>query len=612
MTVMWVLWGAMAGFAVVYGWVWEKSGPRGRMRLEWGLALLVSAVSAVSVLTHEPWRDETHAWLLARDWSVPELFVQMHYEGHFALWHLLLHPFARLGAGVVWTGWISWAINAITVAWFARKAPVGGWAKAAAGLSCVFLYVNPAISRCYVLVPPILFGLAALWKVRDERPIAFGTLAALLANTHLYMEGTAGLLFLAYAWENVFRRHDGKGWRECGRQLAGLGLMGLGICAAMAQMVPGLWDHGICFGGTGNGWRTDLAWFFQGCGSWLGAGMAVLGVVGLGVETWRRDRGAFTVHAGSLAYMAGFSVFLYPAHVLNRALLWYPLALWSAWVLGERGGKKAWLTVAVALIGTGLMRPDMTWLDWRKEYDPLPGACRYIAERYGRDAEVWVNGGDLCTEVASAYLDNVFDWRTGRRAERFSMAVKAQMPVQALFEFQDVHFLNHPEADSVLVLGSTAPWSGLTGEDMKEAGASVEYLSPQPLCPYSHQVFAMRLQRGNPVERGAFWLRMGNGFLGRGESGRAVAAWKLAARLDGGQWEAMNNLAWVLAKAGRVGEARTWMDRAMEHEEAKVNAGVWDTEAAVKRAEGDEEGAQAAERRRDELKTAQSSMRNAQ
>ena len=50
-------------------------------------------------LVHEPWFDEALAWLIARDSSIYEiLFVTPHYEGHPSLWHLILVPFAKLGA----------------------------------------------------------------------------------------------------------------------------------------------------------------------------------------------------------------------------------------------------------------------------------------------------------------------------------------------------------------------------------------------------------------------------------------------------------------------------------------------------------------------------------
>lgn len=586
---MWVAWAGMAGIAGGYGWLWRKAGEKGRIWLEWGLVVFVAAVSAVSVLTHEPWRDETHAWLLAREWNVRELFGQMHYEGHFAPWHLMLHLPARAGLPVESMGWLAWAINAAMVAWFVRKAPLGGWAKACVALSCGILYVNPVISRCYVLVPPVLFGLAALWQKRDEWPIVFGLLVALLANTHLCMEGTAGLLFLAYAWQNVFGRSDGKKWRACGLQLVGLGVMGAGICVAMAQLVPVLWDPGICFTDNAFGWARNATWFFEGVTPWIGVVGVVAGLAWLGREAWRRDRGLFAVYAGSLAYMVGLSVFLYPAFVINRALMWWPVALGVAWALGAGGTaeRRKWLTVAVAVAGMGLMRPDMTWRDWREDYDGLQPACGFIAEKYGRDAEVWVNGGDLSSEVASAYLDNVMDWRTGRRAERFSMALAAQRPAKAFREFLDVHFANHPEAESVLVLGTTATWGGLTPEDVAQPETTVEYVSQYPLCPWSPGVFAMRVERGNPADRAAFWVRAGTELAEQGEWGRAVAAWKLASRLDGRQWEAMNNLAWVFAQTGHAEEAREWIDRALEIPEARNRAEVRDTVEAVRRAEGE-------------------------
>ena len=49
-------------------------------------------------LFHEPWFDEVQAWMIARDASLYELlFVIPHYEGHPALWSLLLAVPAKLG-----------------------------------------------------------------------------------------------------------------------------------------------------------------------------------------------------------------------------------------------------------------------------------------------------------------------------------------------------------------------------------------------------------------------------------------------------------------------------------------------------------------------------------
>lgn len=106
--------------------------------------------------------------------------------------------------------------------------------------------------------------------------------------------------------------------------------------------------------------------------------------------------------------------------------------------------------------------------------------------------------------------------------------------------------------------------------------------------------------RAEPLN-GGWWSQLGMARLETGDKEGAMAAWKQAVSVDSGQWSAMNNLAWLCAEEGRVAEARAWMDRAMENAAARQNAGVWDTEAAVRRVEGDEAGARAAEARKDVL-----------
>lgn len=594
---MWVVWGVMAGVAGVYGWSWKRAGTQGRKWLEWGLAALVAGVSLSSMLMHEPWADELHTWLQARELTVGELWREMAYEGHFLPWYLILDPFARLGAPVETMGWISWAINTVTVVWFVRKAPLEGCAKAVAVLSCVFLYVNPVVSRCYVLVPPVLFGLAALWRRRDAMPVVFGLLVALLANTHVCMEGTAGLLFAVFVLENVFRRKDGKTWRACRRQWAGLGFMAAGFAVAVAQILPSFWKSSVEPGKIPDRGQC-LAWLCQGCTPAPVGWTVVAGLVWLGVEAWRRDRSVFAIYVGSLVFLAGFAMFLYPAVVPNRALLWWPVAIWTGWVLadgrrdaGDRGA--GWVCAAVAATGLGLARFDMTWRDWREAFDPLPVACRTIVEKYGRDAEVWIDGHDYYAEGAAAYLDRLMDWRTGMRAERFRWEAGSRQerrPFQTCLE--DI-FRSHPGRESIRILASLAGGEdGLGLLDLIEPGVNVEYLSRQAICPWSGGTFFAKVMRIDFGKRSE-WQR---------DRHRTMAALARLIQLDEGQWEAMNNLAWLCAEEGRVEEARAWMDRAMEHEEARTNAGVWDTEAAVRRAEGNEEGARDAEKRRDELR----------
>ena len=504
----------------MYGVVRWRSGEAWRRRLDawltWGMWLFVGIVSLALVSRHEPWRDELHTWLVTRDLTLGQIWHEMRWEGHVMLWQLVLHPFARGGAPVWTLGAVSWAINWATLAFFAKKAPFGAVEKAVAMASVPFFYLNPVVSRCYVLVPPILFGMAAMWRERDRRPVLFGGLVALLANTHLYLEGTAGLVFLVFAWENVFRRKDGKAWRECRGQMAGLAVMAAGILAAVAQVLPSLWDESR---GSGwhCGWQTDLLAFLWLSPAWGWKVAALAAMCCIGWMCWKRDKGVFLVYAGSLAYMVAFSVFLYSAAVMNRAVLWWPVMLFAAWcvsgrdmrgnfgvfltqpavgsTLGEGAGKWDWVAVVVA--GLSLFRPDLTVADWRWEYDPLPGACQYVEGKYGADAEVWIHGDEMSLEVVRAYLRNLWDWRTGEKAERMSMSMKAWKGDRRFAEAVREVFAKHPEKASILVMGYPGGGSGLERSDTEDDGVEVEYRGAASVFGTSGEVVVMRVGRGD-------------------------------------------------------------------------------------------------------------------
>jgi hypothetical protein len=59
-------------------------------------ALMVTAgffvIALLGILSHEMWRDEHQAWLVARDAnSLSQLLDNMNYEGNPALWHFFLY-----------------------------------------------------------------------------------------------------------------------------------------------------------------------------------------------------------------------------------------------------------------------------------------------------------------------------------------------------------------------------------------------------------------------------------------------------------------------------------------------------------------------------------------
>src|ERR1044071_4215789 len=57
-----------------------------------------AAITIVTVVHHEPWRDEAETWLNARDASLVELWGLMRYVGSPILPYLVQVPVAKLGA----------------------------------------------------------------------------------------------------------------------------------------------------------------------------------------------------------------------------------------------------------------------------------------------------------------------------------------------------------------------------------------------------------------------------------------------------------------------------------------------------------------------------------
>jgi tetratricopeptide (TPR) repeat protein len=88
---------------------------------------------------------------------------------------------------------------------------------------------------------------------------------------------------------------------------------------------------------------------------------------------------------------------------------------------------------------------------------------------------------------------------------------------------------------------------------------------------------------------GEIWSQVGMARHAAGDRAGARKAWKRAVAVSPEEWKAMNNLAWTALEEGRTVEARAWIHRAMAHAEARASAGVLDTEAAIRRAEENEE-----------------------
>src|SRR4030043_1421876 len=165
------------------------------------IILLYSAINIVLLLHHEPWEDEAHTWLVARDLNIISIFKQMAYDGTPSLWYMLLVPFAKTGLPYMseFILHLIIAIAAVTV--FVLYAPFPRVTKVLFIFSYYMAYEYSIIARSYGLSILILFLIAAIYSKRFECPLWYGFLLFLLFNTNAHSFSIASSLTILFAWE---------------------------------------------------------------------------------------------------------------------------------------------------------------------------------------------------------------------------------------------------------------------------------------------------------------------------------------------------------------------------------------------------------------------------
>lgn len=197
---------------------------------------LYAGLLAFVIPHHEAWFDEGQAWLIARDSNLGNLFSRLAYEGQPGLWHLILMvPAKTLPYSAI--NWISGAFGALGVYVFLTRSPFPTPVKVLVPFTFFLFYQYAVVARNYVLIPVVLFAIAAMYRRRTEHPVAFAALLFVLANT-----STHGFLIAASlaAIEGVelLVRSKNLGSRPARRELLPLVVLGLGMAAVAFALRP--------------------------------------------------------------------------------------------------------------------------------------------------------------------------------------------------------------------------------------------------------------------------------------------------------------------------------------------------------------------------------------
>jgi hypothetical protein len=145
--------------------------------------------------------------MMARSFGVFELlFHKLRYEGHPALWYLVLWVPAHLHVPYVAINWISSIFGCASIYILLRHSPFPIYLKALLPFGFWLTYEYSVVGRSYCLFPLLGFTAAHLYRKSPGRPVAMAVTLALLANVSIHGSIVAFGLGIAYSIK-VLRNH---------------------------------------------------------------------------------------------------------------------------------------------------------------------------------------------------------------------------------------------------------------------------------------------------------------------------------------------------------------------------------------------------------------------
>ena len=200
--------------------------------------LFFISLSYITLLHHEMWRDELQAWLIATgSASLGDLFQNIKYEWHPALWYLSLYLLSRLSCEPTVMQVFHILLATAGIYLFTRFAPFTKLQKLCFAFGYFPFYEYGVISRGYVIALVCLLAFCALQGRTRKHPLVQACALALLANSSIYgaMIAFAFGIYLAVDWLTVVRAKEGS--EKSRILLLSLFIVGLGVATSIVQVM---------------------------------------------------------------------------------------------------------------------------------------------------------------------------------------------------------------------------------------------------------------------------------------------------------------------------------------------------------------------------------------
>jgi hypothetical protein len=303
--------------------------------LLYSAAFIYASLVVVTILLHEPWSDEAQAWLLARDASLFDLWTRlMHYEGSPGLWQTLLHLLINLGVPYAAYNYVSGAL-ALAAAWlFMRYAPLPLPVRLVVPFTYFLAYQYAVVARSYVLLAPLLFAVAAIYKDARERPALLTALLSMVAGVSVH-----GFFLSACIWVAIWAPAIPQ-WRNLSASLRRRWLIATAIYAlVMLLFLLSAWPaHDVAFA-EGRGVANIAMARFEGVllatfsQAFTGEWITSFAVVGLTIPfLWRGGGALVFLPATALFWIFGVVVYSKEWHYGIVFLTW----LFAIWISASR------------------------------------------------------------------------------------------------------------------------------------------------------------------------------------------------------------------------------------------------------------------------------------
>lgn len=207
----------------------------------WSVLAVYIVILVTSAVHHEMWRDEVRALSFARvGSSFPAMLQNLRHEGHPAVWYTLLRVAYSSFGSVLVLPVISGIIAVASVYLVLWYSPLSAVQKVLFAFGIFPLYEYSVMSRNYGIGMLLVFGLFVLYPIRNHRPVLWGAVIAVLANTSVHAAIIALALLAGWVWACWCETPSRCPLRQRPFVLAGIALAVVGVlyCAYLVMPDP--------------------------------------------------------------------------------------------------------------------------------------------------------------------------------------------------------------------------------------------------------------------------------------------------------------------------------------------------------------------------------------